>query len=149
MATEKQDNLHKELDIIQSIISRMANNSFLIRGWAMTLMSALIAFGKESIFNHPNGGYYLAVMIGIIIPFWWLDAFYLFNERVYRKIYQRAINDPDAVNRTRYDLAPAHLKKETGSIWKIMWTDFMKWFYLSFIILLLIGIILKINGHLQ
>ena len=27
--------IHKEIDLIQSCISRMANNSFLLKGWAV------------------------------------------------------------------------------------------------------------------
>ncbi|MDR3714518.1 MAG: hypothetical protein P4L51_17025 [Puia sp.] len=143
MSLEKQDNLHKELDLIQSVISRMAHNSFLIRGWAMTLLSALFAFGKDSILTKPDGAYYLAVIVLILIPFWWLDSFYLFQERIYRKIYRKVIHDPEAKDRVRYDLSPAQLNDHTDSVRSIMWLDQMKWFYLSFILLLLAGIIAK------
>ena len=147
MSLEKQDNLHKELDLIQGVISRMANNSFLTRGWAMTLVSALIAFGKDAIFTKVNGIYYLLMMIVILVPFWWLDSFYLYQERVYRKIYRKVINDPEAIHRLRYDLNPGELK-DNESIVRIMWADHMKWFYLFFILVLLVGIILKLSRFL-
>jgi hypothetical protein len=134
-------NLHKELDLIQEVISRMANNSFLIKGWAMTLMSALIAFGKESILASNNGVFYLVAMAGILVPFWWLDAFYLRQERLFRKVYQRAIEDPAANNRTRFDMNPNDLTGSVQSVWKLMFTDFMKWFYLSFLSLILLAIV--------
>ncbi|MBL7750778.1 MAG: hypothetical protein JNN29_05310, partial [Chitinophagaceae bacterium] len=87
---EPHANLHKELDIIQSIINRMANNSFLVKGWAMTLVSGLLAFGKDVILADKSGVYYLIMMLGILIPFWWLDAYYLKQERAFRKLYDNA-----------------------------------------------------------
>lgn len=138
------NDLHKELDLIQSVILRMANNSFLIKGWAMTLMSALIAFGKDSILENPNGIYYLVMMIGVLIPFWWLDAFYLRLERAFRKIYERAIQDPKANNRVQFDLNPGEIVKGLPGIWKLMGTEFMKWFYIPFVLIILVGIVLKL-----
>ena len=43
------DNKIKLLEMIQSVITRMANNSFLLKGWAVTLVSAMFALSvKES-----------------------------------------------------------------------------------------------------
>lgn len=143
MGEGKQENLHKELDLIQSVISRMTNNSFLVKGWAMTLMSALIAFGNDQLLDSDSGIYYLVAMLGILIPFWWLDAFYLQQERIFRKIYERAINDPNAEKRTRYDLNPRTIADEVENTRKIMRTGFIKWFYGCFMLLIILGIILK------
>ena len=145
---EKQENLHKELELIQAVINRMANNSFLIKGWTMTLMSALIALGKDSILGNLNGIYYLIMMIGVLVPFWWLDAYYLKQERIFRKIYERAIADPDSKNRNRYDLNPREMAKEVKSVVKTMWVEAISWFYIPFILLIVLGIILKISGFL-
>lgn len=140
--TEKQENLHKEIDLIQDAISRMANNSFLIKGWTMTLMSALIAFGKDLILE-PLGGYYLIMMLSILIPFWWLDSFYLRQERLFRKLYERAIAEPDATQRTRYDMNPRDVASQVPKVHKIMASDSVMWFYGPFIFLLLGGAVLK------
>ncbi len=140
---DKQENLHKEIDLIQSVINRMANNSFLIKGWTMTLMSALIAFGKDSILENTNGIYYLAMMIGVLIPFWWLDAYYLKQERIFRKIYERAITDPESENRKRYDLNPRELANDVDNVLKTMWVEAISWFYAPFILLIALGITLK------
>jgi hypothetical protein len=145
---EKQENLHKELELIQSVISRIANNSFLIKGWTMTLMSALIAFGKDSILGHTNGVYYLIMMIGVLIPFWWLDAYYLKQERIFRKVYEKAIADPKSENRTRYDLNPREMANEVKSVFRTMWAGAIRWFYIPFILLIALGVILKISGFL-
>ena len=149
MGEEKQENLHKELDLIQSVISRMTNNSFLVKGWAMTLMSALVAFGNESIMNNDHGIYYLVAMLAILIPFWWLDAYYLQQERIFRKIYERAIMDPNAVKRTRYDLNPRELLQDVDGTRKLMRTGIIKWFYGCFVLLIILGIVLKATGLLE
>ena len=42
---EKEDlqkYLLKEIDVIQDIIKRLANNSFMIKGWALTLIVATL-----------------------------------------------------------------------------------------------------------
>ncbi len=145
---DKDLNFHKELDLIQAVISRMANNSFLIKGWTMTLMSALIAFGKDTILSNLNGVYYLIIMIGILIPFWWLDSYYLKQERVFRKLYEKVINDPEAENRKRFTLKPEKVKNEVDKLIKIMFSGPIRWFYIPFIILMLLVIFLKIIGLL-
>jgi hypothetical protein len=58
------------------------------------------------------------------------------------------IHDPEAKDRIRYDLSPAQLNDHKDSIRNIMWVDQMKWFYLSFILLLLVGIIAKMSRFL-
>jgi hypothetical protein len=35
----------KHLELIQAVISRMAGNSFLLKGWSVTLAAALLALG--------------------------------------------------------------------------------------------------------
>lgn len=75
-------NKHKHLDMIQSVIRRMAQNSFMMKGWSLTLVVALFAFIKDNL---------SCIMIPfIILPtllFGGLDAYYLMFERRYRKLY--------------------------------------------------------------
>ena len=72
----------KHLEFIQNVITRMNSNSFLIKGWAITLVSALFALSA-------NGSNILYVLISyIVIPvFWVLDGFYISIERQYRDLY--------------------------------------------------------------
>lgn len=74
----------RHLEMIQGVISRMANNSFLLKGWAVTLAAGVFALSaKES-----NKYYFLIAYIPIII-FWVLDAYYLMQERMYRALYNK------------------------------------------------------------
>ena len=39
----KIEEVHTEIDLIQTCITRMANNSFLIKGWMISLIAVIIA----------------------------------------------------------------------------------------------------------
>ena len=70
------------LQMIQGIINRMAGNSFLIKGWSVTLVSALFALAAAA--TSPLF-VYLAYFPGF--AFWALDAYFLRQERLFRKLY--------------------------------------------------------------
>lgn len=76
----------KYLELIQNIITRMANNSFKLREWTVLLATAGFAFAvKEPKFSQ------LFVIVMPILAFWWLDAYYLQQERLYRALYNKAV----------------------------------------------------------
>lgn len=76
------------LDRIQSIITRHNSNSFMLKGWTITIVSAIFALAgtlKEPI---------LAIIpVMPILIFWYLDSFYLANERCYISLYNCAIKE--------------------------------------------------------
>ena len=45
----KMEELHKEIDLIQGCINRMAQNSFLIKGWTVTLFAVILALLPEKV----------------------------------------------------------------------------------------------------
>ena len=49
MENNKQTILHKEIDLIQDCIKRMANNSFLIKGWTVSLIAVVLALAKDKL----------------------------------------------------------------------------------------------------
>jgi len=75
----------KHLELLQSVISRMANNSFLIKGWVTTISSALFALGAKE-----ADSTYAFLAVYPILAFWALDAYYLHLEREHRKSYETA-----------------------------------------------------------
>lgn len=70
------------LQMVQAVITRMAGNSFLLKGWSVTLVSALFALAADKS-NHTFAllGYLPVVM------FWTLDAYFLRQERLFRALY--------------------------------------------------------------
>ena len=68
----------------------MAANSFLLKGWTVTLVAGLFAIAAGT--NRPSMILFAAVPI---IMFWSLDAFYLNQERSFRKLYDDVRQRPD------------------------------------------------------
>ena len=74
------------LEMIQSVINRMASNSFALKGWAVTLVAGIFALaGKDT-----DKMYFLVAYIPIIV-FWGLDSYYLLQERLYRALYDKVM----------------------------------------------------------
>src|ERR1700679_3011523 len=82
------ENEVKHLEIVQTVISRMAQNSFQLKGWSVTVATVIVGFAAKD--SSPG----LATLA--LFPaasFWFLDAYYLRRERLYRKLFE-AIADP-------------------------------------------------------
>lgn len=74
----------KHLELVQGIIKRMANNSFMLKGWAVTLIAGIFVLAEKD----ADKLYFLVAYIPIIV-FWYLDAYYLLQERLYRSLYDK------------------------------------------------------------
>ncbi|AFM14197.1 hypothetical protein Turpa_3562 [Turneriella parva DSM 21527] len=76
------DNKRKHLELISNIITRMGSNSFAIKTWSTGLTTGILVLSlKEKLITF---GLYAAIPITL---FWFLDTFYLRQERLYRKLY--------------------------------------------------------------
>ena len=73
----------KHLEMVQSVINRMAGNSFLIKGWSVTLTSALFALAAKD-----SNSFFVYLAYFPCVTFWSLDGYFLRQERLYRKLYQ-------------------------------------------------------------
>lgn len=84
----------KHLELIQNVINRMASNSFLIKGWCVTLVAALLALASQN----SNTKYVIVALLPTVM-FWILDSYFLRQERLFRKLYDqvRTLND-DAID---------------------------------------------------
>ena len=72
----------KHLDFLQLVITRMNVNSFLLKGWSITLIAALFALAAKD----AKIEYVLITYISTPI-IWLLDGYYLSQERQYRALY--------------------------------------------------------------
>jgi len=118
--------IHKEIDLIQNCISRMSQNSFLIKGWTLAIVTVVLALMEKNI-----DPIYLCLVLFIpLIAFWYLDAFFLQTEKMYRKMYEwvlevRPKNDFSLL----YDLNPHRYKDKVDSRKKVMWSITLRVFY--------------------
>lgn len=72
----------KYLELIHGVITRMASNSFSLKGWAVTLVAGFFALAEKD----TDKMYFLVTYIPICV-FWFLDSYYLQQERLYRALY--------------------------------------------------------------
>jgi hypothetical protein len=86
---DMKDVLHKELDLIQAIVTRMASNSFQCKGWLIGILTFVLALGKDSVFSL---GWYAFILLLPVFVFWWLDAFFLYMEKRYRDLYNYTVD---------------------------------------------------------
>lgn len=123
------EEIHKEIDLIQSCITRMAQNSFMVKGWFVSLYAVVLALLPEKI----NLFLLCTVLIMVNLMFWYLDAFFLRTEKIYRKIYDWVLEMRPKNNRELlYQLNPKEYDgkiEKVESIRKVMWSRTLRWFY--------------------
>ena len=118
--------IHKEIDLIQSCISRMAHNLFLIKGWTLTIVAGVLALTEKSIDNYMI----TAILIIPLFCFWYLDAFFLQTEKKYREMYKWILIERKKDNDDMlYDLNPTRFDEKVDSKCKIMFSKTLWWFY--------------------
>ena len=118
------ENKLKHLEFIQNIITRMASNSFLLKGWAITIVTALIALSIDK----NNYRYFIVANFPIII-FWLLDAYYLKQERLFRHLY----NEVRKKNKSEIDFSMP-VKSEKENYFKVLFSFTIRTFYIGSII---------------
>jgi hypothetical protein len=108
----------KYLEMIQTIVTRMAGNSFLVKGWTVTIVAALVALAAKEAETR-----FALVALLPTLSFWGSDAYYLRYERLFRRLYDdvrvaaedKLVNDP-------YSLSTELYVKECPSWFRTLWT---------------------------
>ncbi len=119
------ENKYKHMEMIQNVINRMAANSFSLKGWAVTLIAGIFALASKD----ADKKYFFVAYIPIVV-FWLLDSYYLFQERLYRALYNkvRKLNE----NEIDFDMNAnkAEFKRGNNVVWKCFFSKTEMWFYL-------------------
>lgn len=119
---EKEIILHKEIDLIQGVITRMANNSFMLKGWIVSLIAVLLALTDQTIVA-TKLTYFNFILILPVLVFWYLDAFFLHKEKCYRKLYDWVIANRLTSDKFLYSLDYSRFEKLEKSVWEIMFCN--------------------------
>jgi hypothetical protein len=82
----QQNALHFHLTTLQNIITRMANNSFAVRNWAITFVAGGVALLVQS--GQRKAA---LLLLPAVLLFTWLDAYYVYAERQFRQQYDAAV----------------------------------------------------------
>lgn len=123
----------KHLEFIQAAISRMATNSFLFKGWAITIAAGLSAFGVA---NTKTA--LLTIALVSTVMFWALDAYYLWLERGFIALHE------DVAAKKEADIDFSMKIDKTGAAWKwfkTCWRYHLCLFYGTIMAVDVIGII--------
>lgn len=127
----------KHLDYIQAVISRMASNSFTIKGWTVTLTLAVLAVDATQ-----SGKSFGVLAFLPIFSFWILDAYYLNQERLFRHLYKSVrTKEESAID---YSMSTEEFKAEENWLFT-MYSKTLLPFYLPVIAMTLI-VMFCLNG---
>jgi len=112
----------KHLEFLQNNIGRMNQCSFHMKGWAITLVSAMIAVFVTSITKeNPGNKIYIYAAIASTILFWILDSLYLSKERKLIAIYNNVIGTGEGtLEISEYEIPINKCKGWTYSVFRVM-----------------------------
>ena len=81
------DDRRKHYELIQAVVNRLATASFQVKGWTITITTALL--GVIVAAKLPSW----VALLGLVptLLFWFLDAYYLQQERLFRSLYNDTI----------------------------------------------------------
>ena len=91
---DNEYNKFNHLSLIQGIISRLASNSFMIKGWLVAILTGSLALSDKIATKIPC---LPLLYFSLIILFWISDAYFLYLERKYREKYNK-VNELRFIN---------------------------------------------------
>lgn len=124
----------KHLEFVQSVIDRMARNSFLLKGWSVTLVSAIFALALKE-----GSAAFVPIAFLPVSVFWFLDAYFLRQERMYRKLYDAVrVKDEQHID---FDLNASGYGADVASYCRVMFSITLKYFHgMLFLTVLLVNV---------
>ena len=127
----RRECMFKEIEILQGVIGRMARNSFMLKGWAVTIVIAALLL---------KGTSWQGVLVGAIplLVFWLLDAYYLRQERLYRRLYGWVIANRPKSDDHLFDMNAYRFVKDTSSLTRVFFSITLAWYYGSVAVLLIV-----------
>ncbi|MUU81371.1 hypothetical protein F7227_07040 [Helicobacter pylori] len=101
---DRAKTLIEELKILQGVINRMAQNSLECKKWTLALAVGVLSLKIEAISN----SYGLCFLGVLLLCFWFLDAYYLMQERSFREQYQWLIKNRLKTDERLFEVFPIH-----------------------------------------
>lgn len=109
------------MEFIQNTINRMAGNSFLLKGWSITIIGGLLAFSLKEM----NVSYVL-ISLAVLFFFWILDSYFLSLERAYISLYDQVRQKSEAEINFSMDVKNIENKSDW---WDCSFSKTIKLFY--------------------
>lgn len=136
----------KEIDLIQDCIKRMSSNSFMVKGWFLSLIAVIVALFSDDI--EPI--VLCLLVMGTTVSFWFLDATFLQSERRFRFKYEWIIKERPRGNKDfLFDLNPLNKEMrlpeaDDKNLFQIMLSKTLWPLYLSILVIAIIVLLVNI-----
>jgi len=105
------------LQFVQAAISRMAANSFLLKGWSITLTAAILALAAAK--DRDPALVVVAILPGLAM--WGLDAYFLRRERLFRCLYDDlrlpSVDSPEVLS-----MSTSPYSENAATWFRTLWT---------------------------
>ena len=84
----------EHLKMIQAVIDRLGRNSLWVKSWSLLLIVIGLILIAVHYIHRP---YFSLLLIPFVLGFWILDGYFLWRERLFRKVYDevRVQSDTD------------------------------------------------------
>lgn len=128
------DSKIRHLEFIQQMILRMASNSFLLKGWTVTIVVGIFVFANP---KEVDSKYLFSVLIPILF-FWLLDGFFLHQEKLFRKLYDKVRVTLEAD--IDFSMNTSLIKKDVDSWSKVTVSKTLSLFYFPLLLVVLLAI---------
>ena len=102
--SSREELVLKEIDLLQDCITRMAHNSFMIKGWVLTIVVSVVALLPQKVNLSQNAIRNTCLLC--IFAFFILDSYNIFLERCYRVKYDWVIKNRENTDFLFLDLSP-------------------------------------------
>ena len=123
--------LMKEAEIVQGIIKRKSNHSFLLKGWTVSLIVATLILQGQRV--------HTLIAFIPLLAFWFLDAHYLQRIRRYKNLYKWDIENRMKTDEYTFDInINDRFGKAVSSRPVLMLSEKLVWFYGSLLVLTII-----------
>ncbi|AXR62584.1 DUF3278 domain-containing protein [Leptospira mayottensis] len=129
-------NKHKHLEFIQNTITRMNNNSFLIKAWTIAILSGIFVFSSK---NSKTVLYFF--ILAPLISLWILDSLYLRYERKYRALYNEVSKKKE--KHIDFSMDISKFKSSKYNLSSCMFSETQRSFYGILFVLLSSGFIIE------
>ena len=135
------ENKVAHLEMIQRVITRMASNSFLIKRWSVTLVAALFALTAVNM-----NVLFTCLAFFPIFMFWALDAYFLRQEKLFRKLYDHVrLSD-----RVDFSMDTRPFEEQVAGIFGVAWSVTLRLFHGTItIVVILVTLLLVWVGNMH
>lgn len=135
----------KHLEFVQGAVNRLATNSFRIKGWSVVLAASLFVLAAQE----GRIAFSVIALVPIAL-FCSLDGYFLWQERLFRALYDHVRNLDESKIDFSMDVTP-FMGKSPRTWWSAIFSKSLLIFYvaLSSTVILAVAIYLSFNGGLS